>query len=428
MSDIAEKNLIGSVLIDPDTMKDISGILSHTMFTDVLASSIFQAMQHLYDIGERITVISIVNHTESVAFPREDILEYMKDATEKCIHSAGVVGYAEQIKNDWLCREVTGLMMVTQVDIKPSNVNDRISNMINQLEKFKAGQKSAIRSMKDIVRDNRNTHFADIEKKRYYTGLDKIDNATGGLEGGDIVVIAGRPATGKSALSDQIALSMAADGLTVLIYNLEMKETQVYERLISHDSGIDFQRVRLAKNFLGDEEDKFNRSNDKLESMNIHISSNTVSVGDIQAEVSHMDVDCIIVDYLQLVKPNGRRESRTLEVSEIMHSLKAIAMNKNIPVIVLSQLNRNVDGRADKEPNMGDLRECGDIENDASIIILLWNITPDGKYKGIKLDKNRNGYLVKSAYEFIGSKMNFKESDIPIRRLKGFQSDEENPF
>ena len=428
MSDIAEKNLIGSVLIDPDTMKDISGILSHTMFTDVLASSIFQSMQHLYDIGERITVISIVNHTESVAFPREDILEYMKDATEKCIHSAGAVGYAEQIKNDWLCREVTGLMMVTQVDIKPSNVNDRISNMINQLEKFKAGQKSAIRSMKDIVRDNRKTHFADIEKKRYYTGLDKIDNATGGLEGGDIVVIAGRPATGKSALSDQIALSMAADGLTVLIYNLEMKETQVYERLISHDSGIDFQRVRLAKNFLGDEEEKFTRSNDKLESMNIHISSNTVSVGDIQAEVSHMDVDCIIVDYLQLVKPNGRRESRTLEVSEIMHSLKAIAMNKNIPVIVLSQLNRNVDGRADKEPNMGDLRECGDIENDASIIILLWNITPDGKYKGIKLDKNRNGYLVKSAYEFIGSKMNFKESDIPIRRLKGFQSDEENPF
>ena len=428
MSDIAEKNLIGSVLIDPDTMKDISGILSHTMFTDVLASSIFQSMQHLYDIGERITVISIVNHTESVAFPREDILEYMKDATEKCIHSAGVVGYAEQIKNDWLCREVTGLMMVTQVDIKPSNVNDRISNMINQLEKFKAGKKSAIRSMKDIVRDNRKTHFADIEKKRYYTGLDKIDNATGGLEGGDIVVIAGRPATGKSALSDQIALSMAADGLTVLIYNLEMKETQVYERLISHDSGIDFQRVRLAKNFLGDEEEKFIRSNDKLESMNIHISSNTVSVGDIQAEVSHMDVDCIIVDYLQLVKPNGRRESRTLEVSEIMHSLKAIAMNKNIPVIVLSQLNRNVDGRADKEPNMGDLRECGDIENDASIIILLWNITPDGKYKGIKLDKNRNGYLVKSAYEFIGSKMNFKESDIPIRRLKGFQSDEENPF
>ncbi|MDY5987310.1 MAG: DnaB-like helicase C-terminal domain-containing protein [Lachnoclostridium sp.] len=428
MSDIAEKNLIGSVLIDPDTMKDISGILNHTMFTDVLASSIFQSMQHLYDIGERITVISIVNHTESVAFPREDILEYMKDATEKCIHSAGAVGYAEQIKNDWLCREVTGLMMVTQVDIKPSNVNDRISNMINQLEKFKAGQKSAIRSMKDIVRDNRKTHFADIEKKRYYTGLDKIDNATGGLEGGDIVVIAGRPATGKSALSDQIALSMAADGLTVLIYNLEMKETQVYERLISHDSGIDFQRVRLAKNFLGDEEEKFIRSNDKLESMNIHISSNTVSVGDIQAEVSHMDVDCIIVDYLQLVKPNGRRESRTLEVSEIMHSLKAIAMNKNIPVIVLSQLNRNVDGRADKEPNMGDLRECGDIENDASIIILLWNITPDGKYKGIKLDKNRNGYLVKSAYEFIGSKMNFKESDIPIRRLKGFQSDEENPF
>ena len=428
MSDIAEKNLIGSVLIDPDTMKDISGILNHTMFTDVLASSIFQSMQHLYDIGERITVISIVNHTESVAFPREDILEYMKDATEKCIHSAGAVGYAEQIKNDWLCREVTGLMMVTQVDIKPSNVNDRISHMINQLEKFKAGQKSAIRSMKDIVRDNRKTHFADIEKKRYYTGLDKIDNATGGLEGGDIVVIAGRPATGKSALSDQIALSMAADGLTVLIYNLEMKETQVYERLISHDSGIDFQRVRLAKNFLGDEEEKFTRSNDKLESMNIHISSNTVSVGDIQAEVSHMDVDCIIVDYLQLVKPNGRRESRTLEVSEIMHSLKAIAMNKNIPVIVLSQLNRNVDGRADKEPNMGDLRECGDIENDASIIILLWNITPDGKYKGIKLDKNRNGYLVKSAYEFIGSKMNFKESDIPIRRLKGFQSDEENPF
>ena len=82
MSDIAEKNLIGSVLIDPDTMKDISGILNHTMFTDVLASSIFQSMQHLYDIGERITVISIVNHTESVAFPREDILEYMKDATE----------------------------------------------------------------------------------------------------------------------------------------------------------------------------------------------------------------------------------------------------------------------------------------------------------------------------------------------------------
>ena len=429
MSDIAEKNLIASVLINQDTMKDVYGIVGHEMFSGVLPSAIFKSMQILYDTGEHIDNISVINKTESIAIPREDIMSYLMDAVEQCIHSAGAVGYAEQIRNDWLCREVTGLMMNAQMDIKASNVNERIGNMITHLEKLKSGQKSNIRSMRDIVDENRKTHFRDIDVKRYHTGIERIDTATGGLEGGDVVVIAGRPGTGKSALSDQIALSMAESGLNVAIYNLEMKEKQVYERMVSHDSGMDFQRVRLAKNFLGDEEEKFNRTNDKLADMNIYMATGACSAGQIKSEMRHMDIDCLVVDYLQLVTPDYRSETRARDVSNIIHSLKALSMQKNIPVIVLSQLNRAVDGRADKEPVMGDLRESGDIEADASIIILLWNIAADGKYKGLKIEKNRNGVLGRYAYEFDGAKMRFNESDMTIKQLKGFTSmDDENPF
>ena len=156
--------------------------------------------------------------------------------------------------------------------------------------------------------------------------------------------------------------------------------------------------------------------------MDILISSGAKSVSEIRNECRHQELDCIIIDYLQLVKADIRYQSRASEVGAISKAIKALAMELNIPIIALSQLNRVSEIRETKEPTMGELREAGDIEQDASIIILLWNLdTEDICRKGLKVDKNRQGELGKIVYRFDGGEMKFIETDEEAKSSGGFK-------
>ena len=221
-----------------------------------------------------------------------------------------------------------------------------------------------------------------------------------------MIVIGARPGVGKSAFTSQIILEMAKAGKRIGFYNLEMSEKQVYERLLSNQSGIRLNRIRRAIQFLGDERERFERANKTLGKMDILISSGTKSVSEIRNECRHQELDCIIIDYLQLVRADTRYQSRASEVGAISKAIKALAMELNVPIIALSQLNRTSEMRETKEPTMGELREAGDIEQDASIIILLWNLDNEDKTrKGLKVDKNRQGELGKIVYRFDGNEM-----------------------
>ena len=155
-----------------------------------------------------------------------------------------------------------------------------------------------------------------------------------------------------------------------------------------------------------------------------------LGLSDIRAESRHMGYDLIIVDYLQLLRPDKTYgANRYAEVGAISKALKGLAMELNIPVIALSQLNRSSEGRDDKEPTMSELREAGDIEQDASVILLLWNLSRDNnKKKGLKTEKNRQGLTGKQVLEFDGDHMRFIETDEDIKQAKKQVEEDENPF
>ncbi len=229
-----------------------------------------------------------------------------------------------------------------------------------------------------------------------------------------MIVIGARPAVGKSAMITQILMSVGAAGKRVLFYNLEMRETQVYERMLSRQSKIKLNRIRRGRSFLGDERSRFDTANEELKKLDIWISSGVKSVPEIRNECRNMGADCVVIDYLQLIKTDRRYSNRSSEVGDISKSIKALAMELNTPVIVLSQLNRVSEIRETKEPTMSELRESGDIEQDASIVLLLWNLDEnDRSRKGLKVEKNRQGQQAKLYLEFDGDSMEFQELHKP---------------
>ena len=278
--------------------------------------------------------------------------------------------------------------------------------------------------------------FLDIEEFMTYTSLgrtsamrlEKLDNTLGGLEGGDMIVIGARPAVGKSAFVTQIAINLADRKKKIAFYNLEMSDKQVYERLLSRKSRIGLNRIRRARSFLGDEKDRFDKANQELKKSTLFIRSGAVTVSQIRNECRHLDLDCIVIDYIQLLRADIHYQSRANEVGAISKAIKALAMELNIPIIALSQLNRVSEMRQDKVPTMGELREAGDIEQDASIILLMWNIVDDKK--GLKVEKNRQGILSTEVLRFDGDNMQFIETDESIKEAaKGFRKAEEpTPF
>ena len=299
---------------------------------------------------------------------------------------------------------------------------------MQDLEALKESDTVKIHGLGEVVDTVSGNYFTDPEQSILYTGLPKLDDTLGGLEGGDVIVIGARPAVGKSAFATQIAMNLAKSKKQVALYNLEMSDKQVYERLLSRNSGIGLTRIRRARDFLGDEKARFERANESLRTIPLFIRSGSVSVSQIRNECRHLDLDCIVIDYIQLIRSDVRYQSRASEVGAISKAIKALAMELHIPIIALSQLNRVSEMRQNKEPTMGELREAGDIEQDASIILLMWNIVDDKK--GLKVEKNRQGVLSSEVLRFNGDNMEFIEtSETVAEASRGFRrAKEPTPF
>lgn len=302
------------------------------------------------------------------------------------------------------------------------------AEMLQELEAMKENDTVKIHALNEIVDSISDGYFKEPDTEPLYTGLEKLDNTLGGLKGGDMIVIGARPAVGKSAFVTQIAINLADRKKKIAFYNLEMSDKQVYERLLSRKSRIGLNRIRRARSFLGDEKDRFDKANQELKKSTLFIRSGAVTVSQIRNECRHLDLDCIVIDYIQLLRSDIHYQSRANEVGAISKAIKALAMELNIPIIALSQLNRVSEMRQDKVPTMGELREAGDIEQDASIILLMWNIVDDKK--GLKVEKNRQGILSTEVLRFDGDNMQFIETDESIKEAaKGFRKAEEpTPF
>lgn len=431
MSYMAERHVIGSLLIDKDCISTVYNILEPQMFTNELLGKIYHEYQRAFDRGYELTLPAIEQNLRSDAYPSEVIMTVLRDCLAETFTSSEVRQNALVVQNDYKAQKFN--LILNSIKVSPNNLKSQIGALQKELEALLDSREVSSKSLSQITLENKDKYFKEREVKPLHIGFDKLDELLGGLEGGDMIVIGARPAVGKSALVTQITSNLAKQGKRIGFYNLEMQNKQVYERFVVSESGIGLTRLRRAIRFLGDEEQRFNDANKTLEKAdNIVITSaGSRTVGEIKAESKHMDYDIIIIDYLQLLKADTTyRGNRAAEVGEISRAIKSLAMELNIPIIALSQLNRASEGRETKEPTMAELREAGNIEQDASVIMLMWNLDEnDRTKKGLKIDKNRQGECGKIVMKFNGDTMRFEETNENCNDASNWKkADSENPF
>lgn len=410
MSYIAEQTIIGCLLMDHSCISDIYNIIEPEMFTQDFYKRAYVEFARGYDNHYLVDVVVLEQKLRSDIYQTNYIMQEIRRCLDKTVTSANAYQAAKVVLKDYKASKLNSIL--GSIKVSPDNIERQITDILSELEALQGKRKTKAKTLSQITLENKGKYFKERLVSNTNIGFDKLDDMLGGLEGGDLIVIGARPAVGKSAFVTQITSYMASQGKRVGFYNLEMQEKQMYERFVVSESGIGLTRLRRAVKFLGDEKERFERANKVLESKdNIVISTGRRKVGEIRTESRHMNYDVIIVDYLQLLKPNKSLGNRFVEVGEISRELKEIAMELNIPVIALSQLNRASEARETKEPTMAELREAGDIEQDASVIILMWNLSPENpKKKGCKIEKNRQGVVGKVVLEFDGDHMKFKEA------------------
>jgi replicative DNA helicase len=259
------------------------------------------------------------------------------------------------------------------------------------------------------------------------TGYADLDEKTSGLQPGDLVIVAGRPSMGKTALSLNIAENVALDaGLPVAIFSMEMAATQLVMRLLGSLGKLDQHRLRTGR-LLDEDWQRLTQAVGRLNDAPMHIDeSAALTALEVRARARRLHrqygkLGLIVIDYLQLMSAGSEGENRATEISEISRSLKALAKELNVPVIALSQLNRSLEQRPNKRPVMSDLRESGAIEQDADLILFIYRdevYNPDSPEKGIAeiiIGKQRNGPIGTVKLTFRGENTRFENYADPNR-------------
>lgn len=400
----AERAVIGALLIDGEAVERC-GDLRADQFADPLLSRIFWEFQRGADTGRIVTPASL--EQDIAPSDKEGFAQLLAECSAEVATSAGIRTDAEAVRREWICRTAAASL---SRDLIPATVEKDIGEILTELEGLKQGTETKPKTTRDLVRAAAGHYFTENHEEGLKTGFTELDNILGGLCGGDLVVIGARPAVGKSAFSTQLLTNICEAGKRAVYFNIEMTNMQVYERLLSRYGEFPLTRIRRAKEFQGNEFERFVRANKEISGLDLLVFSGSRTLSEIRRLSRHLGADVIVVDYLQLIRTEERYTSRAVEVGAISKALKGLAMDLQVPVIVLSQLNRLSEARETKEPTMAELRESGDVEQDASVVMLLWNLDENRIWKGLKVDKNRQGLTGKICLSFDGEHMRFEEN------------------
>lgn len=425
MSFLAEQAVIGSLLMDIGSIAKIYEELRPEMFTNQILQRAYFEIVKAYDIDENVNLITLCQKLQGCGFDDDTIFKEIRQCVETTITSVEIESYARTLINDYKVSQLSAT--INRIKPSPNEIDIQIGELINTLETLRNNSnKAKLKLLRQVVEEQAPQHFVDKPEVGIHIGFEQMDDMLVLLEPGDVMVIGARPAVGKSAFVTQIIGNLSEAGKRGALYNLEMSDKQVYERMLSSNTGIGLKRVRMAKAYLGDEKQKVNHANEKMSGYNLYLHSGTVKPSDIRNECRNLELDYIIIDYLQLMESDKPRMNRVNEVGDISKAVKRLASGLGVPVIILSQLNRASESRTTKEPELRDLRESGDIEQDASFVIFLWNLDEDEdeSRKGAKIAKNRQGELGKVELHFDGPLMRFTE----IGKDGSFVRAEKTPF
>lgn len=401
----AERQLIGALLLDQARYDDISYVKSF-MFQDMVLKDIYS----MYEDGTEVNPLVIGQTIKGI--PRQQLDELLETLVMEHDGSISDKSCAEEILREYKSRQLNDYL--GRLSVNPQNVNavfDDLNRFLNDYQTIEDG--SEIRTLSELT-SYQGDYFSPKNEKNLKFGFEIIDKSIGGLDPGDVTIIAARPGVGKSAFALQVIRKFGRDGNKTGYFNLEMASKQIYERAVASASGIALNNIRLNTTFHNNEQSLFTEGNKQLQKENnVYVISGTQTLTNIRKIQRKYGFQIIVIDYLQLIKTETKRNgNRAAEVGDISRGLKALARDFNIPVIALSQLNRVSEQLRDKEPSMSELRESGDLEQDASTILMLWNSNPeDYKEKTIKVEKSRNGLCDRMKLYFDGKHMSFSSID-----------------
>ncbi len=423
----AEKSVLGSMLIDEDAIGLAVEILSETWFYDDAHRKIYKAMIDLYNSRKNVDLITLSDNLKSEGF-LEDVggIAYLSTIVDFVPTSANVEHYAQIVKEKGILRRLikNSTQIVTEcfsVTGKVEEVVDNAEKLIFEIAELKQNQQAY--QMKDLIKEGMENLDKLSQRKEKITGVasgfEKIDKMTSGLQKSDLIIVAGRPSMGKSALAVSIAENIAIiEGKNVAIFSLEMSKEQLVQRMLCSQARVDAHKVRSG--FLSPSAwPKLTAAAAKLSAAKIFIDDTpAISALELRAKARRLKanhgLDLIILDYLQLMRGSSKSDSRQQEISEISRSLKALARELSLPFIALSQLSRAVESRQDQRPQLSDLRESGAIEQDADVVALLMReeyYNPTEENRGITdviIAKQRNGPVGTVKLQFTKEYMRFE--------------------
>ncbi len=408
----AERAVIGAMMLNSDAIMVCSEILTSGEFYQQQYGIIFDALVEMYRDGVGADLVTIQNKLrEKEVTPELYSVEYLGELLASVPTSANVKFYADIVHEKAVLRR---LIKVTERVSKECYMDTQpLEDILEDTEKsvFDVIQQrggSEFEPIRDVVLRTLDSIEKAAKQKGNITGLETgfrdLDAKTAGLQKSDLILVAARPAMGKTAFVLNIAEYVALhSNSTIALFSLEMSKEQLVKRMLAMNSMVDSQKIRTG-DLEDDDWDKLVGSVRKIGNSNLVIDDTSgITASELRSKCRKLKIeqglDLVIIDYLQLMTGAGKRksDSRQQEISDISRSLKVMARELNVPVIALSQLSRAVESRPDKRPMLSDLRESGAIEQDADIVMFIYRdeyYNPDSEKKGVAeviVAKQRSG-------------------------------------
>jgi replicative DNA helicase len=406
----AEQSVIGSMLLDKNAVVRVIELLSPEAFYRNAHRFIYESILDLFDRGEPVDLVTVTEALrKSGKLDAVGGAVYVADLINSVPTSANVEHYAKIVEEKYVLRRLieSGTQIVSAAYSEPEDVNqvldDAEKNIFDIALKRSREGFHKIDSVIKRVLDKIDQLYG---KKEAITGTPSgypdLDQLTAGFQNADLIIIAARPSVGKTALALNIAqLVSIKHNIPVAIFSLEMSKEQLAQRMLCSEAEVDAQRLKTAS--LSDTGwKKLTRALGKLSEAPLYIDdSASITATEIRAKARRLKIErglgLVIVDYLQLMRGRNRIENRVQEISDIARSLKTLARELDVPVIALSQLSRAVEQRPDRIPRLSDLRESGEIEQTADLVMFIhredyYNPQSDrGNIAEIIIAKQRNG-------------------------------------
>ena len=424
----AEMAVVGSMLIDDKIIEDTLQYIDEADFYSPDIKNVFLAIKRLFNEGRYVDIVSVCSND----FVNRSLVS---DCISSMTSSNNVKTYADIVKDAAKKNKILDFIEVQKVKIHDDSYN--VSKILSEIERYSVEMSEDNKESEIIsIEDTSMSVIEKIEERARNpkdtvgipTGFKALDKKLNGLNNGDLIILAARPACGKSTFSMQVAKNVAIrQNVPTMIFSLEMPAEQITERMLCSESKVPLNNIKTGK--LTDSELKALRfAHDKIHKAHLMFNDNPrITVSDIRTQLrlynarNENKIGLIVLDYLQLMSMDTKNDNLAQAIGKISRELKVLALEFNIPVICLSQLSRDVEKRGGK-PKLSDLRDSGSIEQDADIVMFLHKenrdeenqFNPDSTPIELIISKHRNGELGEIMYNFTGNKMMFAEDELMI--------------